>query len=509
MKLMYMGSETKELEIGSRTEFYPTVAKMIVQEESGKKLNVTASTEDGSVTYRVGVRSGTQTIFEEANTLPDSYLSDLKPAYLTCVEPDVTGYLKNLKEHPDEYDADLFYDEVSKRCRNSYKQYRLIPEKGKLTAYYGRMAVGPGRAFGERSVEYPLSSYWPKYFEKLGKGYVDRTQLYMPEVSGKGVADAHPVEMQKENEKDSVSWRLFSKLKKFAKHAVEAARIQVPVTEEIIQAARDDLEVMRNAAGKKDVVTFNLALLDIISILQRPVMTGDGSGVKRLLAIEPSDFARIIGRESDLIQAMEGSILGKVPSGDIGAFSNIGIEVYEATEKQKKQVLSHLSSALHGKVKQIYRVIPNVQKKRFDGYITEHQIQNVRLLWHGSRNENWLSIIKNSLLLNPDAIITGKMFGQGIYFAPSSQKSWNYTSYQGTCWANGDSNTAFMGLYAVAYGKPYDVNSWDSCADYRKMTYDHGCNCLHAHAGTALHNDEIVFYDEAAVLLDYIVEFGE
>lgn len=509
MKLMYMGSETKEVEIGSRTEFYPTVAKMIVQEESGKKLNVTASTEDGSVTYRVGVRSGTQTIFEEANTLPDNYLADLKPAYLTCVEPDVTGYLKNLKEHPDEYDADLFYDEISKRCRNSYKQYRLIPEKGKLTAYYGRMAVGPGRAFGERSVEYPLSSYWPKYFEKLGKGYVDRTQLYMPEISEKGVVDSHPVGMQKENEKNSVSWRLFSKLKKFAKRAVEAAQVQVPVTEEIILAARKDLEEMRNAAGKKDVVTFNLALLDIISILQRPVMTGDGSGVKRLLAIDTSDFAGIIGRESDLIQAMEGSILGRVSSRDTGAFAEIGIEVYEATEKQKKQVLRHLSPSLHGKVKQIYRVIPNVQKERFDVYITEHQIQNVCLLWHGSRNENWLSIIKNSLLLNPDAIITGKMFGQGIYFAPSSQKSWNYTSYQGTSWANGDSDTAFMGLYAVAYGKPYDVNSWDSGADYRKMTCDHDCNCLHAHAGTMLQNDEIVFYDEAAVLLDYIVEFGK
>ena len=508
MKLMYKGSETKVLEIGSRTEFYPTVAKMIVQEESGKKLNVTASTEDGYVTYRVGVRSGTQTIFEEANTLPDTYLADLKPAYLTCVEPDVTGYLKNLKEHPDEYDADLFYDEVSKRCRNSYKQYRLIPEKAKLTAYYGRMAVGPGRAFGERSVEYPLSSYWPKYFEKLGKGYVDRTKLYMPEEFENRTFGSRSNE-RKEEEKDSVSWRLFSKLKRFSKRAVEAAQVQVPVTEEIIQAAQDDLEEMRNAAGKKDVVTFNLALLDIISILQRPVMTGDGSGVKRLLAVDPSDFLGIIGRENDLIQAMEGSILGKVPSGEIGAFSKIGIEVYEATEKQKKQVLRHLSPTLHGKVKQIYRVIPNTQKKRFDGYLCEHKVQNVRLLWHGSRNENWLSIIKNSLLLNPDAIITGKMFGQGIYFAPSSQKSWNYTSYQGTSWANGDSDTAFMGLYAVAYGKPYDVNSWDSCADYRKMTYDHDCNCLHAHAGTMLQNDEIVFYDEAAVLLDYIVEFGE
>ena len=71
-----------------------------------------------------------------------------------------------------------------------------------------------------------------------------------------------------------------------------------------------------------------------------------------------------------------------------------------------------------------------------------------------SRNQNWTSIIINSLKLNPDAIITGKMFGNGVYFAPSSMKNWNYTSYRGTSWANGDADVAFMGLYATAYGTP-------------------------------------------------------
>ena len=69
----------------------------------------------------------------------------------------------------------------------------------------------------------------------------------------------------------------------------------------------------------------------------------------------------------------------------------------------------------------------------------------------------------------PDAIITGKMFGNGVYFAPSSMKSWNYTSYRGTSWANGDADVAFMGLYATAYGTPKDVDIWDATTDYKKM----------------------------------------
>jgi len=40
------------------------------------------------------------------------------------------------------------------------------------------------------------------------------------------------------------------------------------------------------------------------------------------------------------------------------------------------------------------------------------------MFFHGSRNENWWNIIKNGLQLNPNAKITGKMLGHGIYLAP-------------------------------------------------------------------------------------------
>lgn len=53
------------------------------------------------------------------------------------------------------------------------------------------------------------------------------------------------------------------------------------------------------------------------------------------------------------------------------------------------------------------------------------------------------------------------MFGYGTYFATKAQKSLGYTSLKGSCWASGDSSYAFMGLYDVAYGKPYDAYSFD------------------------------------------------
>lgn len=511
MKLIYEGSQHKEIDIPYASLFYPTVAQTIVEEETGKQLMVTASTDDGAVTYRVGMRSGTQTIFEVSNTMPDTYLTDLSPAYLTCVEPLVIEYLYELKEYPKEFDHSTFVNEINKRCKNAYKEYKLIPENGEVTAYYGRMAVQKGMLFGERSVTYPLSSYWIKYYEKIGKGYIDRTHLYMPETfEHKTTKEAVIKTAPKRAPLLTASQKLFDKLKALAKKAVTAAQVKVPVNKQIIDATKRNLDKMRDAAMKDDPIGFNIALLDTISILQRPVATGDGKGVRNMMALSSDDYGRIIEREEDLIQAMEGSISGQnhvmKTSED---FSQFKIEVFEATDKQKREVLSHLSDSLKGKVRNIYRVLPIEQKAAFENYLSKRGITDVKMLWHGSRNENWMSIIRNSLQLNPNAIITGKMFGNGIYFAPSSMKSWNYTSFLGTTWANGSSDTAYMGLYAVAYGNPLKVDQWDAFRDYKNEVMKGNYDSLHAVKGISLRADEIVFYDEAAVLLNYIVEFGD
>ena len=474
----------EEILIGSDSEFYKDIAERLIKESvsNGTRVKVNVDVPDeGDASYMVSQRSGTMFITETGNNMPDKFLDkEIKPRFLTCVNPET----------------------------NAYKFYKLdVLDDKTVRASYGRMGVKKGELFGERSFDYPLSMYWIKYYEKIQKGYVDRTDIYLTDS-----ADAPQEENNKSNKKatakvdtSTASYKLFQKLKRFAKKAVEEAEVKVPLSRTIINESKKLLDEMRAAS---DVDTFNNYLLELIAILQRPVRTGDGTGVKRIMAGNSNDFARIILREADLIQAMEGSLnhtgRGPIVTSD---FTKYGIEVYEATEKQKKQVLEHLSDRLKGKVKHVYRVIPQEQQKIFNDYLKEHQIHKVKQLWHGSRNQNWMNIIQNSLKLNPDAIITGKMFGHGIYFAPSSMKSWNYTSYRGTSWANGNSDCAFMGLYAVAYGTPYETSTWSGATDYKQEVKKAGANCLHAHAGSALMNDEIVFYNEAAVVLNYIVEF--
>ena len=80
----------------------------------------------------------------------------------------------------------------------------------------------------------------------------------------------------------------------------------------------------------------------------------------------------------------------------------------------------------------------------------------------------------------------------------------------GSYWARGSSTSAFMGLYEVAYGKPFDVYSFDS--KYYSLNYENlqkmcqGANCLHAHAGKMLANDEIIVYQQPQTTIKYLVE---
>jgi len=133
-----------------------------------------------------------------------------------------------------------------------------------------------------------------------------------------------------------------------------------------------------------------------------------------------------------------------------------------------------------------------------------------RLLWHGSKNENWISIMQSGLLLRPVSQICGKMFGEGIYFAPKAHKSLGYTALEGSYWAGGRSKRAFMALFEVAYGTPYHTdNAWgiDRHFGYKELQRrQKGAHCLHAHAGKSLRNDEIIFYKENQMTIKYLVE---
>ena len=406
-------------------------------------------------------------------------------AYLTCVNPETNG------------------------GQGNYKFYRFLPTSAGIEAEYGRIGVNSGRNAPRKvGIPYPTWMYWVKYYEKLSKNYADQTSLYLAptEEQDDGGFETEPVTP------DTDDAFLYSLLLGFARGRVRSSLLAGEnVTEAMVKASFSLIEELRQAT---DVDAFNSIVQELMAVSPRRI-----GSVKGCMARDASDFARVIANEESLAQAMDAVVAAKtkrrVKPEQSGTFASFGISVRKASaEEIAADVAPNLSSRLKSCMRDVWAIEPARQRERFEARCARRGIGEGgrRLLWHGSRNENWCSIIQKSLMLNPDAVRTGSMFGNGLYFsmegrAGRGEKSFNYTSWRGSYWARGDQDVAFMALFECAYGKPNKIQStgWYTQADMDRLD----CDCVHAFASPGfLYNEEIVFYTEDAVCMKYLVEFA-
>ena len=130
----------------------------------------------------------------------------------------------------------------------------------------------------------------------------------------------------------------------------------------------------------------------------------------------------------------------------------------------------------------------------------EHLSENhgVDYLFHGSKHQNWWSILTNGLTTNPiGVVITGKAYGQGTYFAPDAIKSLGYTSKADAKYGGGHESTGFMAIYKVATGNRYDGRlGTDGQLNWEKLQkIQPGAHCTWAECRySGFQMDEVIVY---------------
>ncbi|MFX4300137.1 WGR domain-containing protein [Pseudosulfitobacter pseudonitzschiae] len=134
------------------------------------------------------------------------------------------------------------------------------------------------------------------------------------------------------------------------------------------------------------------------------------------------------------------------------------------------------------------------------------KVGGVMQLWHGTRAHNLLSILKSGLIIpksNGSIQVTGRMFGNGIYFSDQSTKSLNY-SYG--YWDSGTKdNKCYMFLADVAMGKP-----WHPTRTGSNVKPADGYDSVYARGGQdVVMNNEMIVYRTSQAKLKYLVEFQQ
>ena len=390
---------------------------------------------------------------------------------------------------------------------NNNKYYNCFPEGDQFRVEYGRVDATKTTRY------YPMSKWTAQISSKIKKGYQDVTDLKKDLVEE--ISSANPESPYKEIENEAVRM-IVDKLQRLAHETIQKNYTvkASAVTQDMVDAAQKIIDILANS--NSTIEEFNKTLLELFTVIPRKM-----GNVRDYLANDTTDFAKIISKEQDLLDVMRGQIYIKSENEPVESvekkqqtiLEEFGLQMEEATADDIAMIKTLMNESA-GKFRKAWRVTNVKTQGRFDKFVADNDIKDTKLLFHGSRSENFWSIIKNGLVLRPtNAVITGKMFGYGCYYAPKCAKSIGYTSLSGSYWARGGNNTAYMALFDVAYGIPYDVYNFDSKyynLNYEKLQqFQPGANCLHAHADKGmLRNDEIVVYKEDQMTIKYLIEIG-
>ena len=398
-------------------------------------------------------------------------------------------------------------------ANNNNKYYKMIPQGATFKVEFGRVGATP------QTSSYPMAQWDKKYNEKVKKGYVDKTDLIDDLIHKEKAKDKSEY---KEIESKVIA-EIVERLQAMAKSAIQSNyRVDsLAVTQAMVDEAQKHIDKLADSYSKMTLKNFNDSLIQLFAIIPRKMKQ-----VNDWLAEKPEQFADIVAREQDLLDVMKGQVVQRVVEEDNKddnaeapqktILDTLGLVFEECTDDDVKHIKELLGPNAK-RFKNAWRVTNIKTQERFDKWVAENNITEIKELFHGSKNENWWSIIGGGLQIRPaSAAANGSMLGRAIYTSPDSEKSVSYSSLSPYYWGSKPSS-AFMGIMQIAYGKPYDIYAFDSkyyTYDYKRLLADcPGASCLHAHAGMntgwgALRRDEVTVYNEDQCTIKYLVEFA-
>lgn len=373
---------------------------------------------------------------------------------------------------------------------------------GTVKVTEGRVGIRIGR---NKPHSFLISSdSWDDYVTgRLKRGYIitKKQRMDKREINKGGFAD-----IEDENVRDIVS-----RLIQYANATIAQNYTTTidDISDEMIDKAA---EILQDLAKRKDtvsVVEFNNCLKILFAVIPRRI-----DNLSKVLAVSKSQINDILEDEQELFDL----IVSQLRDNQIRITKQQTIleaknmEWRPVTEEEKQHLLKMMGGS-SSKYLQAWRVENLNTRKRFNDFCVKENLSgkdDVVELFHGSRSENFWSITTNGLTINPSGVvITGKMFGNGTYFAPKAQKSIGYTSSYNSRWANGNQSTGFLAVYDVATGKRFHPSSSDSSLNYAKLQkMCPGAHCTWATAASCgLINEEVIVYKDEQSSIKYLIEF--
>lgn len=401
---------------------------------------------------------------------------------------------------------------------NSNKFYKMAENAdGTFTSTYGREGAT------KPAIEtYPMSKWDIKLKEKLSsrKGYTDQTENraeIVEAVSKKSSTGAVIISHDKYVSEFISTLQAYAKQQTAATYKVEAKG----VTQKQIDNAQKHIDNLSYSFKNHfkagwNINMFNTELTKLYMVIPRKMK----SVIDHLINDQTTqkEIETLIETEQSNIDSLAGQVLTQTAEDNDDAtdtklvqhtlLDSMGLEMKKVSDKYilddvKKRAEQHGKRVLN-----VFEVINKSTQKSFDNQLAKSSNKKCELLWHGSRNANWIYIIQQGLRIRPSgAVHTGSMFGDGIYFASEADKSMGYTD--NGRWVNGNARASvYMALYNVHLGKQYEIESSDSSLSSSKLERLGKYDSTWGKKGRSLIRHEYITYKSEQSTIKYIVEFS-
>lgn len=392
-------------------------------------------------------------------------------------------------------------------AHNNNKFYEMQEQAdGTFLVTYGRVGAAG------TTVSYDIRLWDRKIREKLNKGYVDQTYLFAEGTTQSGLeAIEHPGVRELMN-------FLMNAARQSIRYNYQVSAEQV--TQLQVDQAQLVLDRLVELGGRTKVAgEINDLLLELYRIIPRRMRRVQDHLIESLNdQADHDELEKLLANEQATLDVMRGQVKMNAQRQEQAAeptdlLRSMGLNVEPVTEDESIRHIRKMMGRDARKFHRAYAVVNYQTQAAFDQYVQQAPDRKTKLFWHGSRNENWLSILGSGLVLRPaNAVITGKMFGYGLYFADKCRKSLNYSSLRGSYWSGGTQNRAYLALYDVHVGRQLKIkNHQDWCYQLtegnlkKRGAYD----SLYAQGGADLINNEYIVYNQAQCTVRYLIELRD
>jgi len=390
---------------------------------------------------------------------------------------------------------------VSESNNNKFINVVANVDGNSFTAEWGRVGAKAS------STVYPASDFDRYIKSKLKKGYVNCTD-YVKEITSTKQWDI----------KNPTILSLIEFLISSAKQKIdESYTIGVgSVTQKQIDKAQeilDGLMVFKDGFSKASIssvnslYTINSLLKELYTILPRKMNDTRRHFLKEM---NEAFFIELLQQEQNLLDTLKGQVSFQQTEVINLNLAQFNLNIEEANQTDRDLILSSTDFRL-GHNQKVFKITNAITEKAFNP-----KKLKTKLLYHGSKNFCFWSILTAGLKIKPKGIpTTGSMFSVGAYFANKAKKSIGYTSISSAWSSRGNGKKGYLAIFEVATGKPWYVLGKNGEKFYESwMSYDipnrlGSYDCAFAKAGSSIYNDEVIVYNPNQATIRYLIELKE